>query len=158
LFTDDPLMFEIFSLPVYPASLKLKAGTCLFPSFIRQIWPFSVHGPNPVLQPWEPLCLRHNIGSFPSPYFQWGGGGAMTRGGPVSLASNSATFSKSDCTWLGTRNMRLISVHGHFPLSHSPLMFEIFPYPSTRPRSNLRLGKILLCHSSHQSRTFHFGP
>jgi hypothetical protein len=103
LFTDDPLMFEIFSLPVYPASLKLKAGTCLFPSFIPQIWPFSVHGPNPVLQPWEPLCLRHNIGSFP----------------------------ESDCTWLGTRNMRLISVHGHFPLSHSPLMFEIFPYPAS---------------------------
>jgi hypothetical protein len=55
----------------------------------------------------------------------------MTRGGPVSLASNSATFSESDCTWLGTRNMRLISVHGHFPLSHSPLMFEIFPYPAS---------------------------
>jgi hypothetical protein len=44
--------------------------------------------------------------------------------GAVSIASKSATFSETDCTWLGTRNMRSSFVHGCFPFSDSPLMFE----------------------------------
>jgi hypothetical protein len=44
--------------------------------------------------------------------------------GPVSIASESATFSEPDRTWLGTGNMRSNFVHGHFPLSESPLVFE----------------------------------
>jgi hypothetical protein len=49
---------------------------------------------------------------------------AMICGGPVSIASKSATFFEPYYTWLGTGNMRSNSVHGHFPLSDSPLMFE----------------------------------
>jgi hypothetical protein len=112
--SDSPLMFE-FSLTVYPASIKPKAGTCPSPSFIPQIWHPSVQGPNPVLQPWELLRLVRNIRSLSSPFFKgeaivmisrqlfvyhcnpvyiWDRtSGNHDRRGPVSIASKSATFS-----------------------------------------------------------------
>jgi hypothetical protein len=43
---------------------------------------------------------------------------------PVSITSNLVAFSEPDHTWLGTRHMRMNSVHGHFLLSDSPLVFE----------------------------------
>jgi hypothetical protein len=135
-----------FPLLVYPASLKPKARISPFPLFIPQIWHFSVQDPNPILQPQELLRSGRNIGSFPSPFFRgeaivmtlrqlfiyrynlvyvWDRtlGSHDTRG-PVSIASKSATFSEPDHTWLGTENMTSNSVHGSFPLSDSPLMFE----------------------------------
>jgi hypothetical protein len=53
--------------------------------------------------------------------------------------------------WLGTGNMRSNSLHGCFPISDNPLVFEIFPYPSSQPDSNPRLGQVHFCYSSHQS-------
>jgi hypothetical protein len=42
-------------------------------SVIRpQIWHVSFLGPNPVLQPQEPLRLGCNVGFFHRPYFQGG--------------------------------------------------------------------------------------
>jgi hypothetical protein len=76
--------------------------------------------------------------------------------GPVSIAYNSASFSEPDCTWWDTRNMISNSVDGCFPLWDSPLMFEIFPFPSNRSCSNLRLGQVRFCHSSHESGAFTF--
>jgi hypothetical protein len=120
--SDSSLMSEIFSVPVYPASLKPEAETSLFPSFVPQIWHLSIHSPNLVLQPQEPLRSGHNIGSFLGPYFQRGGdaivmalrqlftyrcnpiyvsdrtSGSHHKRGPVSIASNSATISEPDHT------------------------------------------------------------
>jgi hypothetical protein len=76
--------------------------------------------------------------------------------GPVSIASIPTTFSEPDRTWMGTENTRLNSVHGHFPLSNSPLVFKIFPYLSTRPHSNLWLGPLCFHHSSDKSGTIPF--
>jgi hypothetical protein len=42
----------------------------------------------------------------------------------VTITSNPATFSEPDRTLLGTRNMSSNFVHGRFPLSGSPLVFE----------------------------------
>jgi hypothetical protein len=76
--------------------------------------------------------------------------------GPVSIDSKSATFFKPGRTWLGTENMRLDSIHGCFPLLDSPLVFEIFPFLSTRPHSNPRPGQVHFRHSSHKLGTFLF--
>jgi hypothetical protein len=76
----------------------------------------------------------------------------------MSIACNPATFSEPDRTWLGTGNMRSNTVHRHFPLSDSPLMVEIFPYPSTWPRSNLMPGQVHFHCSSHKSGNFSFRP
>jgi hypothetical protein len=77
LLSDNPLVFEIFPYPS-PASLKPEARKSQFPSFIPPIWHLSVPGPNPILQPREPLCLGCNIGSFLNPYFQRGEATVMT--------------------------------------------------------------------------------
>jgi hypothetical protein len=52
--------------------------------------------------------------------------------------------------------MRSNSVHGRFPLWDSPLVFEIFPDPSTQSCSNPRPGQVRFHHSSHKSGTFLF--
>jgi hypothetical protein len=90
-----------------------------------------------------------------NPVYVWDGTSRShdTRG-PMSIASNSATFSETDRTWLGTGNMRSNYIHGHFPLSDTPLVFEIFPYPSTLPRSNLRPRQVHFRHSTHKSINF----
>jgi hypothetical protein len=96
------------------ASLKPETRTSLFPSFIPQIWHLSILGPNPILQPREPLCFGHNV-SFMSPYFHWeaivmtskqlfvyrcnpvyvwdGTSGSHDMRGPMSIASKSAALS-----------------------------------------------------------------
>jgi hypothetical protein len=131
---------------VFLASLKPEARISQFPSFIPQVWHLSIQGPNPILQPRELLHSGCNIESFPSPFFRgeaivmttrhlfiyhcklvyvWDGTlGSHDMSGPMSIASKSVTFSEPDHTCLGTRNMRSNSVHGRFPLSDSPLVFE----------------------------------
>jgi hypothetical protein len=136
-----------FSFPIYPTSLKPEARTSPFSSFIPQIGHLSILGPNPILQPQEPLHMGRNVRSFLSPYFQRGEATVMTTTqlfvyhcnkayvwdgtsrnhdtwGPVSIASIPTTFSEPDRTWMGTENTRSNYVHGRFPLLDSPLVFQ----------------------------------
>jgi hypothetical protein len=179
--SDTPLVFEIFPYPSTLPRSNLRPRQVHFRHSTHKSINFFILDPNTMLQPREPLHSGCNIGSFPSPYFQRGGDIVITSRQvfiyccnsvyvwdrtseshdtrwPVSIACNPATFSEPDRTWLGTGNMRLNTVHRHFPLSDSPLMVEIFPYPSTWPCSNLMPGQVRFHCSSHKSGNFSFQP